>query len=244
MACLRVTNTKSLMLMKTTSILTAALFLACAVSAFPQEKHPDSAAVPPAPRDEALLQTIDLNADGITIAQLVEFIQKRVEKPLNFVIKEPAQEVVLPAMRLRNVSIQTFLKALDTLVPVRVSTIPAEGVGAPVIVIESVRQEGESGQSKRVAPVPVTRAYSVAATLKTVEFDSLLDVIHELWNRSAPDWMKESGGNAISFHEPTGTLIVTAPQARQEELRSLLEEFKSRAAANMAAKAPERTDAE
>ena len=202
-------------IMKTTSILTAALVLACTASAFSQDKSPNSAVVPPAPQDKALLQTIDLDVDGITVAQLAEFIQKRVEKPLNIVIEEPARKLVLPKMSFHGATIQTVLDKVVTLAPIRVATIPSSGTGAPVMVIKPVKQ----GEGKHPALAPAPLSLQNKALLQTVDLNAegitvagLVEFIH---NRVKMPLN-------ITINEPARKVVLPAMRLRNVTIQTLL----------------------
>jgi hypothetical protein len=214
--------------------------------------HPaDPFAIPaPSPQDQALLQIIpNLDLQGTSLDEVVDYLQEIAEKPLNFVVKEPANDVQIRSMRLRNVSMQTVLDTIEALAPVHIATIPGKGDGAPVIVIEATAPPGPPDHAsdftaelaerflieglgpkhprviaaldKRKASC-LTRAYPVRPMLETVKLESLIELINEFWDRSEPGWPDSWGEKAISLHEETGMLIVRAPTERHKELEDLI----------------------
>ncbi|MEM9236148.1 MAG: hypothetical protein AAGB14_05165 [Verrucomicrobiota bacterium] len=160
-------------------------------------------------------------------------------KPIpNFVYKDGTENLKLPPLRLRNVSVRSLMEVVESLVDVDVDVLDNRG-GEEIIVIKSSRRPMPSvrtvyGQSGRPGPpIPGGRAAPqsrqetrVFATANLgVKDEDLESTIRAVWDFSDPEWNKGSSPAKLLFHPGTRILVVKAKPERLQEVEQVLDQL-------------------
>ncbi len=193
--------------------------------AFAQEHQPD--AVHAADHEPDL---INIDFQGGTMAEFVEAMRQTVQPgDVNVILRGGADAIAVPAVRLRNVTIES---AFDAICPREQASINmVQKMGAPIYVIEGRHTRSPFEQGPDAAPAShviydefggkmpaVLRIYSVKEIVTgDVPLQGIMDAV-----KTALSVQGEEPQPELLFHEDSGVLIVRGTEGQHVVVNDLL----------------------
>ena len=195
-------------------------------------------------------QTIDINIADAPLSEVFKDLAAQLTSPPQVVFKGRAEEVTATA-NLRNVTLENFLIVLENLTDCKINIVDTDkSDNHPGIVFVESRSKSRpktlpssspandqtlgllppnhptAVAAKKTRQAPITRTYSLS-NLEKITSTEIVDSILLLWKSTDNDWIAKNSQRAFSVHEPTKTLIISAPRDRQEEASTLIKQLRN-----------------
>jgi hypothetical protein len=168
--------------------------------------------------EEAEIPPFDLNFPGGPVYKFVDMVQESMRRPFNVIIPAPAENLMMPAVRVQGVRLESLLKALSSY----------ENPGLGFIFQPPQDGDGDTLWSLWMPPVapqaPPQLAFhqlkpKIAAGVKV---DDILTVAKTAWSmmKVPADEMPE-----VKYHEETGILIAVGRAESLSVIRDVLSQM-------------------
>lgn len=217
---------------------------------------------PPAAREPE--RKFNLDFPGGTPQQLVEAIEKATGEPLNAIIHEQDKDVVLPALKMRQVTVADLFTAMEqasrrTETQITGTYFSNFSGGTPhsqYTTMETSAGFRKVGTvwiftNKRAVPPPdtvlvKTRFYQLDPYLAGHTIEDITTAIQTAWKMMAENKMSRNRNSAteLKFHKETGLLIAVGDAAQVQVIDDVLNALRPDLAAGLKpAEPPRKTNA-
>ncbi len=185
-------------------------------------------------------ETISFEFPGGTLTQYAAFVQEAAGGNLNVVLDEKADEVSVPAVSLKNVSVPTALALIESSVKdgakVNVETVRQGREGSEVYVVRVIKVVSKpAAPAELEAPAPPAKIFQVFA-LKTLlkahadgqkivtplACEAVLTAIDTALAIQAPDAKEKP---VIKYHPESGLLLVRGTEEQLGAVSQVLEQL-------------------
>jgi hypothetical protein len=191
----------------------------------------------PAPAGTKPAVKFDLNFGGGTPAELVEAIEGATKEPLNAVIRDEDKDVALPALKVRQVTVEDLFGALEQASRRRVAQVTGtyfsgfggKGAQSQYQIAETSYGFKRQGNlwvfrfEKPVTPpdsVPSrARFYQLDAYLTRYTIDDITTAIQTAWRMTS---QKAAIAQSLKFHEQTKLLIAVGEESELQVIDDVL----------------------